>query len=433
MSEARPTSFAFRDGVLHVDVPLSQMRLQWKPKPLAEELYVGRRRWRAFWPEFRILRPVETQKRKAARTVEIRLDASAKELAEQKADAFAAFRAQIDPGVVRVAEPFGSHQWALMEFMHDDAWATDLAQGNPVLAYALANNRYFRGTQPEVAAVQARWHCHRKQRELLEWLGLPGSEPFAKLLRKIPAESVYPLLLVRLGNAVKTDNRVLEYLSHVPAVNADVLELATTVKYLDLLTPKLLAEISESTETNVGDAVGDMILGAMAILEKIGPDCRMKPFTNVQQVRRFRDKADAQYIAHLQRLEAERRAALAAAERERNRRAAAAKRRIELDPRPFPAPPVPGTDDIVPLTCSGQLAEEGREQTNCAGSYSTAVQCGALYVYRVVSPERATLSIVRGANGCWRIQELKGKRNVAVKKETLWHVQAWLERYNASL
>lgn len=43
-------SFSFSDGVLHIDVPLSKARLRWHPGPKAEELKVGLRRWREFWP-----------------------------------------------------------------------------------------------------------------------------------------------------------------------------------------------------------------------------------------------------------------------------------------------------------------------------------------------------------------------------------------------
>lgn len=414
-------------------IPRSRMRLQWKPKPHAEELYVGHRKWRTFWPEFRILRPSEEQKRKPARSLEIQLDASAKALANQKAEAFDAFRAEIEPEIVRIAEPFGSHQWALMTFMHGDEWATDLALGNPVLAYALANNSLFRGTPTDAAAVQARWHCHRKQRELLEWLGLPSSEPFVKLLRKIPAESVSPSILRRMGFAMKSDNRVLEYLSHVPAINSAVLELATTVKYLDLLTPKLLAEVSESTETPGEGTVGDMIMGGVTIMEKIAPNQKIKPFASIQQIRRFRDRADAEFLAHMQRLEAARQEALAAAGRERRRRAAETTRRRKLDAQPFPDPPIPGTDSIIPLTDSEQLIQESRDQVHCAVAYATAIRCGSLYIYKVLKPERATLSIMRGAHGCWRLRELRGKKNAKVKDETLAHVLAWLDAFHLSL
>ncbi len=433
MSEAKSPSFAFSGGMLHVNVPRSQMRLQWKPKPHAEELYVGHRKWRALWPEFRILRPPENQKRKPARAVEIQMEASARELARQKAEALGAFREEIEPEIVRIAEPFGSHQWALMTFMQGDEWATELARGNPVLAYALANNSLFRGTPTDAAAVQARWHCHRKQRELLEWLGLPSSEPFVKLLRKIPAESVSPSILRRMGFAMKSDNRVLEYLSHVPAINSAVLEMATTVKYLDLLTPKLLAEVSESTETPGEDSVGDMILGGMTIMEKTAPNQRIKPFSSIQQIRRFRDRADAEFLAHMQRLEVARQEAIAAAGRERRRYAAEAARQRKLDAQPFPYPPIPGTDSIIPLTDSEQLVQEGRELVNCVSAYAPAIRCGSLFIYKVLKPERATLSIMRGSHGCWRLRELKTFQNARVQDRTLRHVQAWLETFHLSL
>lgn len=66
-------------------------------------------------------------------------------------------------------------------------------------------------------------------------------------------------------------------------------------------------------------------------------------------------------------------------------------------------------------------------------TYATRVMSGDCYIYRVTAPERATLSIVYRADGCWRRSELKGHRNRAVRAETIRVVDAWLRNYRVSV
>lgn len=61
----------------------------------------------------------------------------------------------------------------------------------------------------------------------------------------------------------------------------------------------------------------------------------------------------------------------------------------------FPPTPVPGTNDIVPLTEPIQLREESREQHNCVWGYCERVAAEKMFIYHVLKQERATL--LRGA------------------------------------
>ena len=370
---------------------------------MAEELPVGRRKWREFWPEFRLIYPQETGARQPAYVLEIPVDVTRKEMVDQRATAFAAFREQMPTEIVRVVGPFGSHQWALMALMHAEPWARDLAMSNPVLAYAFANSDKFRGSPPEAAAVQARWYCHKKQRDLLAWLGFPGTDAVAKLIRKIPPESASPSILRRLCNALKADKRVLEYLSRLKVVNAAVLELVTIRPYLDLITPKLLVEMAEET----GEvSLLDIFQGGMAIFQQISPRPDIKPFASIKQVRGFQEVAAAKYREHLHQKELAGQEARRLAELELRRELMVARayrrRREELRHQnalmPYPQPPFPGTKDIVPLTSAAELRAEGKEQENCVATYEWQVRLGSTYIYRVMGPERATLSIVRGTD-----------------------------------
>lgn len=92
---------------------------------------------------------------------------------------------------------------------------------------------------------------------------------------------------------------------------------------------------------------------------------------------------------------------------------------------------VPG--DIVPLTSDEELRSEGKLQHNCVGTLSEGVRNGYSYYYRVLQPERATLSITKGSDGCWWRAQLKLDRNKPPGVATINKVEGWLGRYRVSL
>ena len=65
-------------------------------------------------------------------------------------------------------------------------------------------------------------------------------------------------------------------------------------------------------------------------------------------------------------------------------------------------------------------------------TYAERVQRGGIFIYRVLRPERATLSIVRSPGGDWEIGELKRRSNAAVSPFTRQVVESWLDEYALS-
>ena len=106
---------------------------------------------------------------------------------------------------------------------------------------------------------------------------------------------------------------------------------------------------------------------------------------------------------------------------------------VQREAGSFLEPPVPGTVDIVPLTDAGQLLEEGRAQRNCVGGYASRVAGGKVFVYRVLRPERATLSLRLGSDGEWEIQQLLRACNQKVSPVTAIAVHRWLANESVSI
>jgi hypothetical protein len=437
MTTVPAIAFGFADGVLHIRQPGLEYKIRCRPDPYAEEKdYRGK--WRECWPEFRLLKPQEDPYRRPF-ALDVAPSTDNADLPAQKRDAFDAFRKEVNPEHVALVERFGSHQWSMIQLMHKVKAGVDLARANPVLAYCLANNSEFRESIDEAAHDLAVNHSHHKQRAIVEWLGFPGSEAVVRLFKRIIPEAAYPALIRRLRNALELDGNLLATLAHHDKINAGVLELVTDHHLAPYVAPKLLVEVAnEPDELNEGSIAANL-MHAIGIMRAAYPERPIRLFTRIAQVREFVEAVDAAYIAYQTRLEEERQAHQEAViQAQRAARRANPRRRNGCAPGMprsviFPVPPIPGTDAIVPIDTNDELKKEGQLQHNCVGSYCNSVMSGVLYIYRVLRPERATLSIIRGAGGAWRLSELKKDRNYSVHPATVNTVKQWLEAHRISL
>jgi len=103
--------------------------------------------------------------------------------------------------------------------------------------------------------------------------------------------------------------------------------------------------------------------------------------------------------------------------------------RSKQDNKPyhFRYPPIPGTENIVPITTDKGLDEEGEIMEHCVGSYLFEVEFNNSYVYKVLKPQRATLCIEK-ADDRYKIKELKLKGNDEPSTETYRFVENWLNQ-----
>lgn len=424
-------SFAFQDGVLHLAMPGDEMRLRWLPEPSAERRLVHGR-WEPFIPEFRILAP--------AAPVPAANDSQAEFLRAKQA-AFLAFRATLPATLAEGVDPFGSYQWALLLLIRDSTSGPDLLRSNPVLAYALANHVLLRKGSAGAAAFQAIRHSHRKQREILGWLGFPATDAVMRVCRKVPPGIVHPGMLRKLREAVATEG-VVKAFGHLPSLNTGVIYLACYREMSALTTSRLIQEVAGSPDENDAAPTADALQEIVTLAKSMGTFAGLRPFSSCRKVWEAHERILAehrQYVAcQAQRAALLARMATVAARRaEAEARATQAGYRRQIEAlEHFPPPPVAGTGAIVPLTSFADLRRESARQQNCVGTgsaYATRVQKGLIYIYRVLAPEPHTLAIGRRGGGTWVIEELKGFKNKSATAEARSMVQQWLNAHQVSL
>ena len=312
-------------------------------------------------------------------------------------DALEAFVATIPAEVRRLAGRYSSRQWEVVRWCALAGYGGEsVCEANPALGFMMALSPQF-GRPSKVARPSAlpAVLAFTKQRRLLGWLGFPPTEPVRRVLSRIEptAINVAGLLLLRKALArVEVPPR----LAHAPRINADLLLLAGH-GLLDAVSASLFETLSKGDGGELASRSARQIVSTAALWRRVRPGELRPVFQSNEHVR-----------AVGRELTAERRM-LPAASRTPD----------------FPAPPVPGTVDIQPLVTRVMLDYEGHEQRNCVATYWRRVAAGRVAIYRVLAPERCTLSLVK-RDGRWVIGQLEAARNQPVRPETRAAVLAWL-------
>ena len=317
---------------------------------------------------------------------------------ELRRRAFDSFRSTMPPPVASATEKFQSRQWAVLKFINQCASALDLARINPALCFALATHVCFRqqsgtpATDPKISG--------RRQRDIADWLGFPGTESVARILSKVAAESVSVGLLLSLRCALK-DEHIVKVFSHLPKLNAGVTSIVLQRELLDATTPALLTEILECTAEKSRAASAEMLEDTLSMLRLVAPGAGTPKIQSVARLRAMHSEVITKFLI--------------------------TRPYGTGNPR-LPHPPLRGTETIVPILTVGDLVQEGRMQKNCVATYAELIRKRSTFIYRVLFPERATLSILRGSDGDWQIGELKGSGNAKVSTSTRTAVESWLDQ-----
>ena len=346
--------------------------------------------WRGDWPAWRVERHLEAL------------------------DARRWFVSTFPESIRRRLAAFSNRHWHLSVLMARCPAAVDLVDGNPALAYALASSWCFR-THPVASPLRsARALLKQPQRRLLGWLGFPASASAVRILRKVPPAACTLPILLRLRDLM-TDPGTLGVLRHARVIRGTLVRLLADPLLRPMLTPRLLAELDASAAPDRVHPAVDLLHDTLHMRQQEGLDGAVR-FESLAALRRHHDVL----VAALNE------------RRELEEVHAEALRDAGQPPPPdlpFPPPPIPGNSSIEPLTSAEALWEEGRTMEHCAGSFVPRVVSGWSYLYRVLTPTRATLSLDATEDG-WRLGQLQGPSNTPVPPETLAAVRRWLGRWS---
>ena len=264
-----------------------------------------------------------------------------------------------------------------------------------LLAFAVAFGAELTTIDTPVGFVQKQsLMAYHPQRDLLARLGFPPCEGVCRILKNVPAHHVTVALMARFRVWLRDEN-VRERLAHVHVINSAVLRVLEDGTICHL-TPAALVRLSQAADETAAEHAARQLAEVVRLWGLVRPTCQLPRFGRVERI----ERANAEVREDVIKL-----------------RAAASSE--------FPPPPVPGTAAIVSITTKAMLIEEGRLQRNCAGDYLIAAKRGRLAFYRVLEPQRCTLSIKK-RGGHWAVDQFKAACNADPSDEAGRVVRKWL-------
>ncbi len=304
----------------------------------------------------------------------------------------------------KAVAPFEDRHWHLLVMAARCPGSLDLIMSNPALAYCLASCWAFGPYPSKYATRTMRRLIDSRRRSICGALGFPECESSVSVLSKIPASACCVSWLLTIRDLLK-DHAWRKPLLHLPSLNLGVMQFLCSKALRRRATPRLLHELSGIDGPAMARSASDL----MRMQRQLG-DAGKKRFHSVQQFVHLHDELEARI--HGTRLAYDVHGVDAS----------------DMRSIPFPMPPIPGSEAMIALENFDLLKEEAREQHNCLMTYLGNVVHGDTYFYRVLKPERSTLSLVKNQIGEWRFDQLLKARNEPVSAETRQAVEQWIMR-----
>jgi hypothetical protein len=412
---AATTDARFKDQTLYVFRPRETQLIKAWPDLTAVRKHDRGQFWRPFEPDYPLIRPYRPPRKpkrgKNSAQLTLALDepeqpATVQRLppspAERRRRAFDRFRFSCPKPVARRVEPFRSDHLPLLRLLYRRADLGDLFDMNPALGFCLAvadriGSRFVADTDAAARVATL------KQTEIMAQLGFPDSRRAARIMAKVRPASMSREAAVALRRSLGEES-ALRLFGHLPALNSGVLALVNDAALRPLVTPRLLEEVQAEPRETYFPFTAQQLVDCLEMAQALNLDLSRRRFSDRARIATLHEELAVDFL----RLQRHR-------ETGRDR---------------FPSPPLPGNSDIVPLRSPEALIMEGHTQHNCVGTYVDKVAKGGIYIYRVLAPERATLSIVRLPGRPWQIGELLLAHNRAVSPETRAAVEHWLAEHS---
>jgi hypothetical protein len=303
------------------------------------------------------------------------------------------FLSVIPQSILEIVKRFPGKHYALLRALSRHPGLTELLETNPLMGFLAATHpAWRRSTRGEMDAL-----LRMRRRQILLRLGFPHSaEAIVHVTGKVLPWACRADLLPGFCAAMR-ESRNVRRLSFLRRINLGVMEIIASPGLLETVTNRLLGEVgTDAGEDTVGRAAR-ALRACQDLRTARGGPAIPRVFRTLPALWRFcvrfTEFFSPDEISGL-----------------------------DVD---LPKPPIPDTGAIRALRQYQDVADEAREQSNCVWELLPKLASGQLFLYRVLEPERATLSIER-KNGKWCVNEIQGPKNEPVREETIAHVTQWL-------
>lgn len=284
-------------------------------------------------------------------------------------------------------------QWQLLQAMLSSPRAAELALSCPLLFILLVDWAEHQGIQPDEFSILA----GRKRTHLLQHMGLPASGSILKILSRCQLILKNPdeLQFIRRELSLAGSVNLLRHVPHIGMATFVLLAEHRTIAWPGLL---------NMVDPQAARAGHGTLTRLLSDTRNLGATQRQLEKTqSLAQLHELHDKL----VQRFNRQSLEQKSIA-----------------LQVAFGAYPAAPLPGTDNIQPLTSWLDLLEEGARMHHCVGSYANSVHQGKNFVYRITAPERLTLALSKHSHG-WEVSEVRGFANSQPSEESMQHIRQW--------
>ena len=304
---------------------------------------------------------------------------------------------------------FNDRHWQLLSMIaRCGKPAVELLRSNPALGYMLANNWVFHKPAVKKPIRAIRGKLKRKQKQILKWLGFPGTNTMRRILEKIPHYLINIQNLLYLRDAFRDTPECIKMLSYVPRINTQIFKIVSYRNLFEAVTPKLFREVSCMRPARKRYGVYYHLRDTVRIRDRIaryGEGVIDLKLQSAKHIYRIHDELVQQHN-------------LLVRTREMPDVALAENDLRNLD------------GHIEAIRTSKELMKEGDEMHHCVGSYVESAIVNRRFAYfRVLAPERCTLEVSKNTRN-WEINQIHTSGNGIPTEQTIDLVKRWLKSQN---
>jgi len=245
-----------------------------------------------------------------------------------------------------------------------------------------------------------------KRSEILSAAGLPGSKSLARLVGRLKLSPMMPWELDDVHRALQQPD-FLALLRHYPEVHLNHLRLLLRVQRP--LWQGMLCLVNAHTQATDLSWTCRMIRDTLNLAG--GNEQVLAQVNSREDLQDQHDRFIDRFNRQNHRNSEEKRIELA--------------QELEDEHGDYPQPPVTPPEGIEPLASWLELLEEGATMRHCVGSYDMAVAWGEVFIYRMVWPERLTISL-EYRNNTWVVGEVRASCNANPSPAALERVRRWV-------
>ncbi|MDZ7854204.1 MAG: PcfJ domain-containing protein [Halomonas sp.] len=284
--------------------------------------------------------------------------------------------------------------------------ARDLASTSPLLLILLVDRASATG-MPQ--ADFAEW-LTQKQAVLCAAVDLPASKATAKLLSRCTLRPMIRRELLELKRCLNTPQGTALLRHHAPLCLEHFIFLS---HYEGTYWPGLLPVVDgilENQRSQPGQSV--WLHRQLADIEGMLGDDRqaLRRVMSLEAFQRLHDRLLDHFNDQINQV---------------GRAKLASELRVQYGG--YPPAPIPGHEDILPITSWEALLQEGQRMGHCVGSYHKSVAAGRVAIYHLRAPEAVTIAISPQADG-WVLREAKARFNEMPTGDAMRRIGQWMDQ-----